>query len=113
MGAMLAYLRGLGARRVVVVGASRGTLSIANGVSRLKGAGAYRPDAQELTSGFWKFGSAAEGFTVWEAFRVGQCPIDESSVAVGLAQGRQLRLHVAGRYPCLHALARGRRHESG
>jgi dienelactone hydrolase len=66
MGAMVAYLRGLGARRVVVVGTSRGTLSIANGVSRLKGAGAYRPDAQVLTSGFWKVGSAAEGFTVWK-----------------------------------------------
>lgn len=66
MGAMVAHLRRLGARRVVVVGTSRGTLSIANGVSRLQGAGARRPDAQVLTSGFWKVGWAAEGFTIWK-----------------------------------------------
>jgi dienelactone hydrolase len=64
MGAMVAWLRALGARRVVVVGTSRGTLSIANGVSRL--ADASRPDAQVLTSGFWKVGPAAQGFTVWK-----------------------------------------------
>jgi dienelactone hydrolase len=66
MGAMVAYLRGLGTRRVVVVGTSRGTLSIANGVSRLAGAGARRPDAQVMTSGFWRVGARAEGFTIWK-----------------------------------------------
>jgi dienelactone hydrolase len=66
MGAMVAYLRGLGARRVAVVGTSRGTLSIANGVSRLAGAGSRRPDAQVMTSGFWAVGARAEGATIWK-----------------------------------------------
>jgi dienelactone hydrolase len=66
MGAMVAYLRGLGARRVAVVGTSRGTLSIANGVSRLAGAGSRRPDAQVMTSGFWAVGARAEGITIWK-----------------------------------------------
>lgn len=66
MGAMVAHLRALGAARVVVVGTSRGTLSIGNGVSRLAGSGARRPDAQVLTSGFWQTGPAAEGLTVWK-----------------------------------------------
>jgi dienelactone hydrolase len=66
MGAMVAWLRALGTTRVVVVGTSRGSLSIANGVSRLAGAGSRRPDAQVMTSGFWKVGPSAPGFTIWK-----------------------------------------------
>jgi len=66
IGAMVSWLRGQGVKRVVVVGTSRGTLSIANGVSRLGDGGARRPDAQVLTSGFWKVGPGAKGFTVWK-----------------------------------------------
>jgi dienelactone hydrolase len=65
MGAMVATLRSAGATKVVVIGTSRGTLSVANGVSKL-GAGPRRPNAQVLTSGFWKVGASARGFTIWK-----------------------------------------------
>jgi dienelactone hydrolase len=64
VGAMVAFLRQQGSKRVVLAGTSRGSLSVSNAVSRLA-RDPRRPDAQVLTSGLWRLGPAAR-FSIWK-----------------------------------------------
>lgn len=66
IGAMVKYLRGIVPRPVVAIGASRGSMSVANGVAKLKSHGDLRPDVAVLTSAFLKIGANAPGLTVWK-----------------------------------------------
>src|SRR5262245_9148390 len=63
VGAMVKYLRGIVPKPVVVVGTSRGSLSVANAVAKLKGEGKQRPDAAVLTAAFLKVGANVPGLT--------------------------------------------------
>ena len=65
-GAMVRYLRGIVPKPIVVVGTSRGSLSVANAVAKLKGQGEQRPDAAVLTSAFLKLGASVPGLTVFK-----------------------------------------------
>jgi hypothetical protein len=65
-GAMVKYLRGIVAKPVVAVGTSRGSLSVANAVAKLKGEGEQRPDAAVITSAFLKVGANVPGLTVFK-----------------------------------------------
>src|SRR5215468_6632456 len=65
-GAMVKYLRGILPKPVVVVGTSRGSLSVANAVAKLKGQGEQRPDAAVLTSAFLRLGAQVPGLTVFK-----------------------------------------------
>jgi dienelactone hydrolase len=66
IGAMVKYLRGITPRPIVAVGTSRGSLSVANAVAKLKGDGNQRPDAAVLTSAFLNVGASAPGPTIWK-----------------------------------------------
>jgi dienelactone hydrolase len=66
VGVMVKYLRGITPRPIVAVGTSRGSLSVANAVAKLKGDGNQRPDAAVLTSAFLKVGASAPDLTVWK-----------------------------------------------
>jgi dienelactone hydrolase len=66
IGAMVKYLRGIVPKLVVAVGTSRGSLSVANAVAKLKGEGSQRPDAAVLTSAFLKVGANVPGLTVFK-----------------------------------------------
>ncbi len=64
VGAMVKYLRGIVPKLVVAIGTSRGSLSVANAVAKLKGD--QRPDAAVLTSAFLEVGSNVPGLTVFK-----------------------------------------------
>ena len=66
VGAMVKYLRGIVPKPIVVVGTSRGSLSVANVVAKLKGEGERRPDAAVLTAAFLKVGANVPGLTVFK-----------------------------------------------
>jgi hypothetical protein len=66
IGAMVKYLRGIVPKPIVVVGTSRGSLSVANAVAKLKGEGNLRPDAAVLTSAFLRVGAQVPGLTVFK-----------------------------------------------
>jgi hypothetical protein len=66
IGAMVKYLRGIVAKPIVAVGTSRGSLSVANAVAKLKGEGDQRPDAAVLTSAFLRVGAHMPGLTVFK-----------------------------------------------
>lgn len=66
IGAMVKYLRGIVPRPIVAVGTSRGSLSVANAVAKLKGEGNQRPDAAVLTSAFLRVGAHVQGLTVFK-----------------------------------------------
>jgi len=66
IGAMVKYLRGITPKPVVAVGTSRGSLSVANAVAKLKGEGNERPDAAVLTSAFLRVGAQVPGLTVFK-----------------------------------------------
>jgi hypothetical protein len=66
VGAMVKYLRGVVPKPVVVVGTSRGSLSVANGVAKLRSEQDGRPDAAVLTSAFMRVGAGVEGLTIWK-----------------------------------------------
>jgi hypothetical protein len=66
IGAMVKYLRGLVPKPIVAVGTSRGSLSVANAVAKLKGEGDQRPDAAVLTSAFLKVGAQVPDLTVFK-----------------------------------------------
>jgi len=66
VGAMVKYLRGLTPKPVVAVGTSRGSLSVANAVAKLKGEGNQRPDAAVLTSAFLRVGAQVPDLTVFK-----------------------------------------------
>src|SRR6266581_8484496 len=66
IGAMVKYLRGITPRPIVAVGTSRGSLSVANAVAKLKGDGNQRPDAAVLTSAFLKVGANVPSPTVFK-----------------------------------------------
>jgi hypothetical protein len=66
IGAMVKYLRGIVPKPIVVVGTSRGSLSVANAVAKLKGEGNLRPDAAVLTSAFLQVGAHVPGLTVFK-----------------------------------------------
>jgi dienelactone hydrolase len=66
IGAMVKHLRALVPKPIVVVGTSRGSLSVANAVAKLKGEGNLRPDAAVLTSAFLRVGANVPGLTVFK-----------------------------------------------
>jgi hypothetical protein len=66
VGAMVKYLRGIVSKPIVAVGTSRGSLSVANAVAKLKGDGNQRPDAAVLTSAFLKVGAHVQDLTVFK-----------------------------------------------
>jgi dienelactone hydrolase len=66
IGAMVKYLRGVVPKPIVAVGTSRGSLSVANAVAKLKGEGSQRPDAAVLTSAFLRVGAQVPGLTVFK-----------------------------------------------
>jgi dienelactone hydrolase len=66
IGAMVKYLRAIVPKPVVAVGTSRGSLSVANAVAKLKGQGEQRPDAAVLTSAFLKVGAHVPDLTVFK-----------------------------------------------
>ena len=66
VGAMVKYLRGIVSKPIVAVGTSRGSLSVANAVAKLKGDGNQRPDAAVLTSAFLKVGAQVQGLSVFK-----------------------------------------------
>ena len=66
IGAMVKYLRGIVSRPIVAVGTSRGSLSVANVVAKLKAEGNLRPDAAVITSAFLKVGTNVPGLTIWK-----------------------------------------------
>jgi hypothetical protein len=66
IGAMVKYLRGVAPKPVVAIGTSRGSLSVANAVGKLKPDQEARPDAAVLTSAFLKVGAGVQGLTVWK-----------------------------------------------
>jgi dienelactone hydrolase len=66
IGAMVKYLRGIVPKPIVAVGTSRGSLSVANAVAKLKGEGDQRPDAAVLTSAFLRVGANVSGLTVFK-----------------------------------------------
>jgi hypothetical protein len=66
IGAMVKYLRGIVPKPIVAVGTSRGSLSVANAVAKLKGEGDQRPDAAVLTSAFLRVGAQVSGLTVFK-----------------------------------------------
>jgi dienelactone hydrolase len=66
IGAAVKLLRTMVRRPVVAVGTSRGSLSVANAVAKLRGQGELRPDAAVLTSAFLRVGPKAQGLTVWK-----------------------------------------------
>jgi hypothetical protein len=66
IGAMVKYLRGITPRPIVAVGTSRGSLSVANAVAKLKGEGNQRPDAAVLTSAFLRVGAHVPSPTVFK-----------------------------------------------
>jgi dienelactone hydrolase len=66
VGAMVKYLRGIVSKPIVAVGTSRGSLSVANAVAKLKGEGNQRPDAAVLTSAFLKVGAQVPDLTVFK-----------------------------------------------
>jgi dienelactone hydrolase len=66
IGAMVKYLRGIVPKPIVAVGTSRGSLSVANAVAKLKGEGDQRPDAAVLTSAFLRVGAQVPGLTVFK-----------------------------------------------
>jgi len=65
-GAMVKHLRGIAPGPVVVIGTSRGSMSVANAVAKLKGQGDLRPDASVMTAAFLRVGANAPGLTVWK-----------------------------------------------
>ena len=52
--------------KLIAVGTSRGSLSVANAVAKLKGEGNQRPDAAVLTSAFLKVGAQVPDLTVFK-----------------------------------------------
>jgi dienelactone hydrolase len=66
IGAMVKYLRGIVPKPIVAVGTSRGSMSVANAVAKLKGEGEQRPDAAVLTAAFLKVGANVPGLTVFK-----------------------------------------------
>jgi dienelactone hydrolase len=66
IGAMVKYLRGIVSKPIVAIGTSRGSLSVANAVAKLKGEGDQRPDAAVLTSAFLRVGTHVPGLTVFK-----------------------------------------------
>jgi hypothetical protein len=66
VGAMVKFLRGVVPKPVVAIGTSRGSLSVANAVAKLKQDREARPDAAVLTSAFLKVGAGVQGLTVWK-----------------------------------------------
>jgi len=66
VGAMVKYLRGIVPKPVVAIGTSRGSLSVANAVAKLKGEGDQRPDAAVMTAAFLKVGANVPGLTVFK-----------------------------------------------
>jgi hypothetical protein len=66
IGAMVKYLRGIVPKPIVAVGTSRGSLSVANALAKLKGEGEQRPDAAVLTSAFLRVGAHVPGLTVFK-----------------------------------------------
>jgi dienelactone hydrolase len=66
IGAMVKYLRGIVSKPIVAVGTSRGSLSVANAVAKLKAEGDRRPDAAVLTSAFLRVGAQMPGLTVFK-----------------------------------------------
>lgn len=64
---MVHYLRSQRAQKVWTIGTSRGTLSVANYVARTwTPRERTSPDGQIYTSGYWKVGADAPGFTIWK-----------------------------------------------
>ena len=57
---------GIVPRPVVAIGTSRGSLSVANGVAKLRSNSELRPDAAVLTSAFMRIGANAPGLTIWK-----------------------------------------------
>jgi len=66
IGAMVKYLRGFVPKPIIAVGTSRGSLSVANAVAKLKADGEQRPDAAVLTSAFLRVGAHVPGLTVFK-----------------------------------------------
>jgi dienelactone hydrolase len=66
IGAAVRLLRGIVSKPVVAVGTSRGSMTAANAVAKLKGSPELRPDAAVLTSAFLTVGAKAQGLTVWK-----------------------------------------------
>jgi len=66
IGAMVRHLRGIVPRPVVAIGTSRGSLSVANGVAKLRSNSELRPDAAVLTAAFTRIGASAPGLTIWK-----------------------------------------------
>src|SRR5262245_62641600 len=66
IGAMVKYLRGITPKPIVAVGTSRGSLSVANAVAKLKGEGKQRPDAAVLTSAFLRLGTHVPDLSVYK-----------------------------------------------
>ena len=66
VGAMVKYLRGIVPKPIVAVGTSRGSLSVANAVAKLKSEGDLRPDAAVMTAAFLKVGAHVPGLTVFK-----------------------------------------------
>jgi dienelactone hydrolase len=66
IGATVKYLRGIVPKPIVAVGTSRGSLSVANAVSKLKGDSNQRPDAAVLTSAFLRLGTQVPDLSVYK-----------------------------------------------
>lgn len=66
IGAMVKSLRAIVPRPVVAIGTSRGSMSVANAVAKLRGQGGERPDAAVMTAAFLKVGANVQGLTVWK-----------------------------------------------
>jgi len=64
--AMVKYLRGVAPKPVVAIGTSRGSLSVANGVVKLRSDQEARPDAAVLTSAFMRVGAGVPDLTIWK-----------------------------------------------
>src|SRR5262249_61987389 len=64
IGAMVRHLRGIVPRPVVAIGTSRGSLSVANGVAKLRSNSELRPDAAVLPAGFPPVRASAPGPTI-------------------------------------------------
>jgi dienelactone hydrolase len=66
IGAMVKYLRAIVPKPVVAIGTSRGSMSVANAVAKLRSDPQSKPDAAVLTAAFLKVGANAPGLTVWK-----------------------------------------------
>ncbi len=85
------------------MGTSRGSLSVANAVAKLKGEGNQRPDAAVLTSAFLRVGAHVPGLTVFKIANGNARALDVPTMLV-VARRRRVSAHLArdgAAVPCL------------